>query len=319
MSAWAVDIGPSIGSLLSDVGGSDLVPAFRKTPIPPSFARACGIALDLPPLVDAPPALTFEPPSAVLAGPGVFAADAVDALHTFARVANVGVANTFGAKGVFAWDSPFHLGTCGLQRDDFALLGFDAVDQIVAIGVDDLETPRDLWALAPVIDVDPRHLAMLATAVTPSDRAIERPALYQRIAAIAEPGYTNDAFPRHPARAVADLRDELPDAIVIAQPGPAGLWVGRVLPTDRPGRATVPAVAIPGIAAALALIAHRRGVEAVAVMLAPMDSVTRAVLDREPALAVRAWGDDVDWSRTADLVVAAGPVVAWTTGARLGS
>ena len=52
----------------------------------------------------------------------------VGALHAFATRAGIGVANTWGAKGVYPWDDPHHLGTVGLQRDDFALLDLDAVE-----------------------------------------------------------------------------------------------------------------------------------------------------------------------------------------------
>jgi thiamine pyrophosphate-dependent acetolactate synthase large subunit-like protein len=307
-----VHSGPTIAALLRAAGAATLADPFAGVPVPASFAVACGIELELPPVGRSVPTLDCDRPTALLAGPGVLATGAVDALHRFARAANVGIANTYGAKGVFAWDSPFHLGTCGLQADDFSLLGFDDVEQIVAIGVDPVETPRERWARAPVVDVDPRHLEVLVDRVRPATASIETSELYRRIAAVAQPGYVDDSVPRHPARAVADLAVTHPDAIVIAQPGPTGLWLGRVLPTDRPGRVTVPARAIPGIAAALALVAHQRGVEAVAVTLDPVDAPTRAALDLEPDLRVLAWGEDVDWSRTAELIAAAGPVDAWT-------
>ena len=41
---------------------------------------------------------------------------------------------------VFNWDSPHHMGTCGLQADDFALLGFAEYELIVASGIDPLES-----------------------------------------------------------------------------------------------------------------------------------------------------------------------------------
>ena len=68
---------------------------------------------------------------AVLAGPGVVRTGRLDAVRAFAAAGGLGVANTWGAKGMFAWDSPHHLGTCGLQAHDFALLGFADVDLLV--------------------------------------------------------------------------------------------------------------------------------------------------------------------------------------------
>ncbi len=54
----------------------------------------------------------------VLVGPGVARAgsEALAGLDAFARHSGRAVANTFGAKGVFRWDSPFHAGTVGLQE-----------------------------------------------------------------------------------------------------------------------------------------------------------------------------------------------------------
>ena len=50
-------------------------------------------------------------------------------------------------------------------------------------------------------------------------------------------------------------------------------------------------------------------------MSGPVDAVTHEVIDlarhHELPLRLEVWDDDVDWSRTEDLVAAAGPVVAW--------
>ena len=46
----------------------------------------------------------------------------------------------------------------------------------------------------------------------------------------------SDAVPLSPARAAADLGSARPDgALVVADPGPAGLWVARALPTTELG------------------------------------------------------------------------------------
>ncbi len=111
-----------------------------------------------------------------------------------------------------------------------------------------------------------------------------------------------------------DLKQSLdPETMVFGQPGPAGLWLARTFPTDRPGSICVPAVSRPGIAAALALAATLAGQDAVAITTDPVDDATREILEAAPdAIRVEAWGDDVDWTRTSDLIEAAGPVVAWT-------
>jgi hypothetical protein len=142
--------------------------------------------------------------------------------------------------------------------------------------------------------------------------------LYRLIAAIARPGYLDTAWPRHPARAVMDLKRSLgPTTRVTAQPGPAGLWIARIFPTDRLGSVVVPAHDRPGIGAAVGLVSAARGVDTVTVACEPVDAATGELVElaTRHALPLRleVWGDDVDWSRTEDLVAAAGPVVAWTT------
>jgi len=255
--------------------------------------------------------------AAVLAGPGVLRDDCVDGLRVFAAAANVGVANTWGAKGAFAWDSPHHMGTCGLQARDFELLGFGELDLIIATGIDEAESPPARYALAPDIEiVAPCNLLPLSGTVIPSTQPIEPNELFTRLAAIAQPGYLDDERPRHPARAVMDVRNALPPGgIVTADPDPAGLWIARTFPTIEPGSVVVPARRAPGIAAALALVAARTGRPAIAVTTVPVDDVTRAVVDLAERLGtpfgLEAWGEDVDFSYTRLLVEAAGPVVAW--------
>jgi acetolactate synthase-1/2/3 large subunit len=218
----------------------------------------------------------------VLAGPGVVDDGALDGLRAFADAGTLGVANTWGAKGAFAWDSPRHLGTCGLQERDFELLGWADVDAIVATGLDEQESPRARYALAPVLDVATTDLARLAgrgvaTGEPPENR------LYARLAAIARPGYESEQVPLHPARAVADLAAVLPPGgLLTAEPGVAGLWVARTFPTPElgpgePRRVVVPARREPGIAVRLAVEAARAGRTAIAV-LDDLDATSNALL-----------------------------------------
>ncbi|HJR26258.1 MAG TPA: hypothetical protein VJ804_12355, partial [Acidimicrobiales bacterium] len=72
----------------------------------------------------------------ILVGPGVVAAGAVAGLHAFADAVGCGVVNTWGAKGVLAWDDPRHFGTAGLQARDFELAGLGDVDLLVTSGLD---------------------------------------------------------------------------------------------------------------------------------------------------------------------------------------
>lgn len=304
----------TVGDLLRDASPV-LAAGFEEVPVP----GALHYALDLP----APPgsgATQLDQPRgkvAMLAGPGVLTMRAVEGLRAFAAAAHVGVANTWGAKGVFPWDSPHHLGTCGLQARDFELLGFADLDLLWVTGVDPDESPAERYELgACVVPVAPDALEAFATRVARSSSPIIRPPLFERLAAVAQPGYVDGRFPRHPARAVIELKQSMPtDGLVTAEPGPAGLWVARTFPTDKPGTVVVPAVAAPGIGAALAFAAARAGRPATAVTVAPVEPATEAFVELAhrfgAPLRIEVWGDDVDLGLTDLLVEAAGPVVAW--------
>jgi hypothetical protein len=317
--------------------------------------------LDAPAPPDAQPAvlpvlpldLRLELPDdgvVVLAGPGVVRAGsfrwggAVDGLRAFAAAADVGVANTWGAKGVFTWNSPHHLGTVGLQADDFELLGFRDANLIVATGVDRDESADDRFRIAPVVDVSPIHLGTAAGNLPRRARSPLDNRLYERLSAIAQPGYADTSVPLHPARAVADTKAVLADGgVAAADPGLAGLWFARTFPTDVLGSVVVPATRAPGIAAAIAFVTSSRGQPVVAVTTAPLDPATEQVISLARAsdvhFAVDVWSADgpkldsdahtatlhkaratpgvtvvstgVNLSRTRNLVDAAGPVVAW--------
>lgn len=254
----------------------------------------------------------------VFAGPGVIRAGAVEDLRRLAQRANVGVANSWGAKGLFPWDSPYHLGTVGLQERDFELCGFGQCDVLVATGIDPEETPRHRWAVGRVIEVDPSALSGLTWA--PRPEPIERPPLYERLAAIVMPQYTSDRDPPPPGRRIADLKTRLgPGERVAADAATlAGFWVARAFPTTGLGSVVVPARRLPGFAAAASLVAARRGDRVIGVTTGPIDEATAAVLQMadEAGIAVEleVWGEGgiaVDWSCTEELIGIAGRIVAW--------
>lgn len=279
----------------------------------------------------------------VLAGPGVVASGAVDGLHRLAERAGVGVVNTYGAKGVFQWQSPYHLGTVGLQARDFELAGVTTADLVVATGIDAHETPAAQWQRAPHVVVAPGHLADLADRWPRPPGRPTRPPLYTRIAEVVQPLYASDRVPLSPARAVADLKAALPrGGAVFADPGLAGFWVARTFPTEELGSVTVPAVREPGYAAWAAYQAARSGRPAVAVTTAPHDSETDDALAHAATAGVAfvlcVWGtgrlDDaaehvdrlrgaladthvriveapVAWEDTDLLIEVAGPITAW--------
>ncbi len=282
-------------------------------------------------------------------GPGVVRDSAVEDLHSASRQAGAGVVNTWGAKGVERWDSPFHFGTAGLQERDFELAGLGAADVVIASGLDPAETPVESLGSFVVQEVPPAQLAALTQRWPRSHRRPTRPPLYDTIASVVTPLYESDAVPLTAARASLHLTGALPDrGIVVADPGPAGFWIARTLPTSFPGSVCVPATRIDGFAAAAALVCalEERPCFAVADQRDGPDGVdpsTEAVLELAEALglgvALQLWGergsmasstdhvellarsleattvriDDVpvDLTATAELERVAGPLRAW--------
>ncbi len=279
----------------------------------------------------------------VVVGPGVLRAldgdGVVEHLQRFAAQTGWAVVNTWGAKGVFAWDSPFHAGTAGLQARDFELAGLTDRLLVVTVGVDGDELPADALGSAQVLELHPVHLAFAAEGWPEPGADPPRPELYTALSAVVGPAYESSAVPLHPARASRDLGTLRPEGgLVVADPGSAGLWVARTFPTVEPGSVLVPATNAPGAAAAAALL-HG----ALAVTTWPLDPMTEALLDLARSLdldvTVEAWGSEgelgspedrstrtaealarpgvdvvpvpVDFTATADLVAVAGDVVAW--------
>src|SRR5256885_2490310 len=243
------------GAAGRDVGS--IADQFDRVEVPAAMAYALGLDPDQ----DAAGQDASLPDGriVVLAGPGVVGTRSIDGLRAFAAAVNVPVANTWGAKGVLPWDSPFHMGTCGLQARDFELLDFASYDAIVATGTDLAESPEERFALAPFVDLPPTALGRLADRATPSSEPIPSNELYARLSAVAQPGYADDPVPLHPAPAAAALRAASPTGgILPSHPRVARLWVARTVPTTAPGSVVVPAIAAPGIAAALGLVAALR-------------------------------------------------------------
>lgn len=196
----------------------------------------------------------------IVVGPGVVRDHAVDDLHTVSRKAGAGVLNTWGAKGVERWDSPYHFGTAGLQERDFELAGVGDADVVIASGLDPDETPVESLGNWVVQEVPPSQLAALTQRWERTHRRPTRPPLYDTIASVVTPLYESDAVPLTGARASLHLTGALPDrGIVVADPGPAGFWIARTLPTSFPGSVCVPATRVDGFAAAAAVVCALEG------------------------------------------------------------
>ena len=116
----------------------------------------------------------------MLAGPGVLRR-LDDLPHVRVERLNISVANTWGAKGTYPWDDPHHMGTCGLQARDFELLGFRDFDVVLAIGLDEAESPGAVRA-PPDDEVAAVHLGELADGIPRRSHELEPNELFDRLA-----------------------------------------------------------------------------------------------------------------------------------------
>ncbi len=307
----------SVGDLLRPVSG-ELAALFDDSPIPAALAFAISLP---PPLWERRDAPTIRAGAklGLLAGPEVLRFDQIDALANMARKTGMMVANTWGAKGVFNWADPHHMGTVGLQADDFKLLNFHDLDLVIAIGADPLESPDDAIG-CEVLHVHPLQIETLSIAPTTTEiKSLTKPPLFTAIADIAQPGYLSNQTPRHPARCVMDVKRSVPPGgVVVVEPGLLGLWFARTFPTETPGTIIVPAWSKPGAAAAIGLIAAIHGRHATVITSSPMDEITAAIQEMgtqiEAPVKIEQWGPtDIDLSKTQSLIAVAGEVLAWRT------
>jgi hypothetical protein len=360
------DAGPVLTPPRRRVEVTDPATLFALAPVVAEGARGAGleISLDLDlsaPSTDDPvdrPASTAdwldddalsEIPTqgtvVVLAGPGVVQDAAVGGLRALAAAGRLGVLNTWGAKGVFHWQSRHHWATVGLQEDDFELGGLGSADLVLVTGVDEREAPPRFWAQFPHRIVAPTALAPLAERWPDGGSFPELPPLRPRLAAVTQAGWAARGVPLMPSLVTQHYARVLGDGgFVAADPGTAGYWVARTFATTRLGSVTVPAAPILGWAAACATVARLAAPfrPVLAVVDGPLDSATAAVLGAATGLGVdigvEAWTPDgpalgveehlarldtlasrggvsmlsTDPHQLDEMVAVAGPVRAWT-------
>lgn len=228
------------------------------------------------------------PPAILVVGSGVVDAGVGDDVMSVAERHQVGVLNSFLAKGLFAFDHPAHLGTIGLQRHDVTLAGIGEV--VAGGGTVVVSGAPELAGQLPdgVVYTAPGDLAGLSlpVGVWPS-----RPALYGRLAAVCGPAYTSEVVPLSPIRAAGDLASWLPgDAVVVAGADVTGFWLGRSFPTRRPGSVTLPATATDGFITAAVAAVVAAGQQAV-VVVGP-DTDTRSFEFNGDNVVVERWLPD---------------------------
>jgi hypothetical protein len=256
----------------------------------------------------APPGRWLRPPDAaldalrsatrpvVVAGPGVLRRGATPGLHALAAAANLGVLNTWGAKGVIDWRSRHHWATAGLQQRDLELGGLGgtdgwrAADVVLATGLAPDETPGDLASFAPVVTIDPRALGALAGSWWRPAGPLGVPPLRAGLAGATEWGWARTARPLAPSQVTRNYGVLTAGrGVVAADPGVAGFWVARTFPTTVAGEAVVPGRTGPtGFAVACAIVARLRrpGRAALAAFDAPRADVVGALLDAAAGLGV---------------------------------
>jgi hypothetical protein len=241
----------------------------------------------------------------ILAGPGVVTAGTVSGLHALACTLDAGVLNTWGAKGVFHWRSRHHWATVGLQRDDFRLAGIGDADLILAVGVDDRESPLEEWTGRPHLLLPPETLGPLAERAQPKRVTLDLPPLRFRLAAATQAGWQSTGTPLAPSRVTLHYGQHLAGGgLVAADAGMSGFWVARTLATTELGLVAVPAEVDPGWAAACVVVARLAAPlrPALAVVDDPIDEVTASVLEFAAARGI-AVGLEV-WSPSGEALTA---------------
>jgi acetolactate synthase-1/2/3 large subunit len=198
----------------------------------------------------------------VLAGNGAIRGHAARALRAFVQVTGIPVAETFMAKGLLDYESPYAAGTVGLQARDYEMAGFEDADVVIAVGYDLVEHAPEHWnpkGTKKIIVVDSvaaeidefylpaveligdiaQVLARLATscarATTSGDGAMPSGLRNVTLRALNEAQQDNH-FPMRPPRVLWDIRAALGrEDILVSDVGLHKLWIGRMFPAHEPG------------------------------------------------------------------------------------
>ncbi len=230
----------------------------------------------------------------VVAGAALVHAGMAGILRDLVDRTNIGVFNSWAAKGLFPWNHPAHLGTIGLQTGDIELCALATFDDVVLCGVSDDELRRGDLTRSGVRwrDVEPIDLDGLVLSEQPIPTP--KPPLFDLLATASAPLYVDQSSPCSPARAAADLAAALPPrGLVSADAGRSGFWLGRTFPTRELGSVLLPTRVTPGFAATQAATVRRTGRFSVAVMDC-VDDATESVMERATDLVIEVWCDDGD-------------------------
>ena len=196
---------------------------------------------------------------AILAGPGVYHADASEALRVFSERFDIPVATTLSGKGLIADDHPLSLGVFGYGGSRWAIdaIRADELETLVIIGSglsqrDTMQWDPKMLPSKALIHIDALPLLIGRTwasdipVVSNAGEALQRLSAIEGkgleagraarrafIAGIRQQGprryrtedTTSDASPMHPARVVTELRKSLPrDGVLCVDSGAHRAW-----------------------------------------------------------------------------------------------
>jgi acetolactate synthase-1/2/3 large subunit len=194
----------------------------------------------------------------VLAGNGVVRANAAPALREFARATGIQVAETFMGKGLLDYESPYALGTVGLQANDYAMAGFADADVVITVGYDLVEHSPVHWnpkrnKRVICIDAVPAEvdghfqpeveligdIYHVLSRLAEECRNIPSPGGSHRLRDVVlgrfEAAKDDDQFPVQPPRALWEIRQALGrEDMLISDVGMHKLWIGRMFPAHEP-------------------------------------------------------------------------------------
>ncbi len=354
--ATTVDDAGTLAELLASIGSGELTSALLRLDLDPATPAGPLRPPVRPERWIAPPAalvaqLAAAEAPVLVVGAGVIRAGAIDGLHALAAGAQLGVLNTWDAKGVFDWRSVHHWATVGLQRDDLALAGLADADLVLTSGLE-----RSVFGAHPLLagahDLVPQMLGPLAEACHRPARELLMPPLRDRLAAATQRGWAEQGAPLWPTRATLHYGQALPTGgLIVGEPGTAGFYLARTFATTELGSARVPIGPVPpgwSLAASFAAQLARPGRAVLAVLderaELPVDDWRELAERHGLRLVVERWAPDgepldaaahaartaelfstarsaevtlrTERGQLAEMIAAAGPITAWRSAGR---
>lgn len=195
----------------------------------------------------------------ILAGNGVLREEASFELNALVDKTGIPVATTFMGKGVIPADSPFYLGSVGIQERDYVMCGIDVADLVICIGFDHVEYSPRFWnpdASKKIVhihsghpEVDSSYLPefILIGSIKETlkhladfcDFTKQMSGYFTKLKTIIEAeleSFKDDmAFPIKPQKILYDIRKCLSRKdILISDVGAHKLWIGRLFPAYEP-------------------------------------------------------------------------------------